>query len=317
MHERIDNIFGRQEREDGAATLSDREIAAAIRRELANGEELLAAARANGIRPTDFFAAEHFPDLPLLPRRTANCFSIRKHTRSQRPYLHAQDFFELICVLRGQCAQSFPDRAPLLLTEGQAALLAPGIAHKLARAGAGDVIVKLIVPPPLFAQVCPFEADGISVFAPRRDRAALLLAELLREQDAEDALCSRTIPSLLTLLFAELLRSREAQPAARTDEELESYLAEHLRDASLADFAARKHYSADYVGKRIRRQTGTSFSRRLNEARLREAARLLAETELSVESIAAAVGYADPAGLYKRFRAAFGMTPGEYRLSFE
>ena len=87
--------------------------------------------------------------------------------------------------------------------------------------------------------------------------------------------------------------------------------------ASLADFAARKHYSADYVGKRIRRQTGTSFSRRLNEARLREAARLLAETELSVESIAAAVGYADPAGLYKRFRAAFGMTPGEYRLSFE
>lgn len=210
-----------------------------------------------------------------------------------------------------------PRPRALLLTEGQAALLAPGIAHKLARAGAGDVIVKLIVPPPLFAQVCPFEADGVSVFAPRRDRAALLLAELLREQDAEDALCSRTIPSLLTLLFAELLRSREAQPAARTDEELESYLAEHLRDASLADFAARKHYSADYVGKRIRRQTGTSFSRRLNEARLREAARLLAETELSVESIAAAVGYADPAGLYKRFRAAFGMTPGEYRLSFE
>ena len=37
----------------------------------------------------------------------------------------------------------------------------------------------------------------------------------------------------------------------------------------------------------------------------------------SDREIAAAVGYADPAGLYKRFRAAFGMTPGEYRLSFE
>lgn len=45
----------------------------------------------------------------------------------------------------------------------------------------------------------------------------------------------------------------------------------------------------------------------------RQAAKLLAQTELPVEQVAAEVGYADPSAFYRQFSAAFGMTPGEYR----
>ena len=121
----------------------------------------------------------------------------------------------------------------------------------------------------------------------------------------------------MTLLFAELYRAREAQPTAHTDAELDNYLSEHIRDASLADFAAQQHYSAGYAGKRIRLRTGKSFSQAANESRLQAAARLLTETKMPIDAIASEVGYADPSGLYKQFIAAFGMTPGEYRRSFE
>ena len=320
MHERINDILKKQERDDGAAARSDSEIEASVRREFVNGEELLAAAKARNVRLTDFFAAEQFPDLPVLPRRTADTFGIRKHTASQRPYLHTQDFYELIYVSRGRCAQTLPNSRPLLLQAGQAALLAPGCTHKLARARENDVIVKLVIPPPLYAAVSApdlAETECVCVFTPRRETFEFFLWELLREQSAKDGLQTKTIPALLTLLFAELYRAREAQPTAHTDAELDNYLSEHLRDASLADFAAQQHYSAGYAGKRIRLRTGKSFSQAANESRLQAAARLLTETKMPIDAIASEVGYADPSGLYKQFTAAFGMTPGEYRRSFE
>lgn len=318
MKGHIADLLGRQEREDGAAARSDEAIVAAVRREFSNADELLRAAQEMRLRPSDFFAAEHFPDLPVLPRRTADRFAIRKHTASQRPYLHAQDFYELICVLHGSCTQSFAGAPPLRLRAGEAVLLAPGSVHKLARAGAEDLILKLILPPPLFdaLAILPRPQEGsATLFSPSDETFRFLLLALLREQTEGDEQSERATDALLLLLFTELRRSREADPP-RTDEALERYLAAHFRTASLADFAARSHYSADYAGRRIRRATGKSFSQLANEYRLRMAAKLLAETPMAVEAIAAEVGYADPSGLYKQFAALFGMTPGEYRRSF-
>ena len=218
MHERIDDILKKQERDDGAAARSDSEIEASVRREFVNSEELLAAAKARNVRLTDFFAAEQFPDLPVLPRRTADTFGIRKHTASQRPYLHTQDFYELIYVSRGRCAQTLPNSRPLLLQAGQAALLAPGCTHNLARARENDVIVKLVIPPPLYAAVSApdlAETECVCVFTPRRETFEFFLWGLLREQNAKDGLQTKTIPALLTLLFAELYRAREAQLLAQ------------------------------------------------------------------------------------------------------
>ena len=185
-------ILGRQEREDAAAAHSEAALRQAVCREFVNGKALLAAA---DFCMTDFFAAERTA-LPAVPVRTAAKFGIKKHTASQRPYRHGHDFYELICVHGGCCRQRVGD-TPLLLAQGQCCLLSPGAKHEMERCGRGDVVLKLVIPPPLFAA-----ADGKA---------------------------------------------------------------------------------------------------------------LLAQTELSIEQIAAEVGYADPSAFYRQFAAAFGMTPGEYR----
>lgn len=60
-------------------------------------------------------------------------------------------------------------------------------------------------------------------------------------------------------------------------------------------------------------QLGRSPMRELREARLRHAARLLEGTDLSVERVAAASGFASPFHFNRVFRERYGMPPGAYR----
>lgn len=61
------------------------------------------------------------------------------------------------------------------------------------------------------------------------------------------------------------------------------------------------------------RQSGQSPMRALREARLRHAARLLESTDLSVDRVAAASGFASPFHFSRVFHARYGAPPGAYR----
>ncbi|MFG2793299.1 helix-turn-helix domain-containing protein [Streptomyces sp. NPDC048419] len=61
------------------------------------------------------------------------------------------------------------------------------------------------------------------------------------------------------------------------------------------------------------RQVGRSPMRALREARLRHAARLLESTDLSVDRVAAASGFASPFHFNRVFRERYGVPPGAYR----
>ncbi|WP_343244005.1 helix-turn-helix domain-containing protein [Streptomyces sp. SID13726] len=62
-------------------------------------------------------------------------------------------------------------------------------------------------------------------------------------------------------------------------------------------------------------QLGQSPMRALREARLQHAARLLEGTDLSVERVAAASGFASPFHFNRVFRARYGLPPGAYRTA--
>ncbi|GGS77673.1 hypothetical protein GCM10010270_56850 [Streptomyces violaceus] len=64
------------------------------------------------------------------------------------------------------------------------------------------------------------------------------------------------------------------------------------------------------------RQLGQSPMRALREARLRHAARLLEGTDLPVERVAAASGFASPFHFNRVFRERYGMPPGAYRTKY-
>ena len=94
MREKVSGILDGQEREDMAATLSEEVLRQHVREEFLNADEIFALLDKRGLSVRDFFTAENIPlAWGVLPVRKAGRFDIRKHTVSQRPYLHGHDFF--------------------------------------------------------------------------------------------------------------------------------------------------------------------------------------------------------------------------------
>ena len=63
----------------------------------------------------------------------------------------------------------------------------------------------------------------------------------------------------------------------------------------------------------FKQYTGTSFVNYLKEIRIREAKKLLEDTDLKVQEISARVGYENEKHFMKTFRGQCGVSPSEYR----
>ena len=81
----------------------------------------------------------------------------------------------------------------------------------------------------------------------------------------------------------------------------------------LEEVARNLKVSRSYLSRLVLRETGLTFNRHLQLARMNTAARLLQGTSLSVKEISAATGYEHVPSFDRQFRKHFRMTPGEFR----
>jgi YesN/AraC family two-component response regulator len=84
-------------------------------------------------------------------------------------------------------------------------------------------------------------------------------------------------------------------------------------DLSLRGVARELEVSAEHLCRLLKRQTGTGFGRRLHEARVQEAKRLLRETNLAVKEVAFRTGYSDADRLSHYFKRFCRVLPTAYR----
>lgn len=82
----------------------------------------------------------------------------------------------------------------------------------------------------------------------------------------------------------------------------------------MEEVARRMHVGARTLRRQLKAE-GTTYQDVVGEFRIAMASRYLQETALPVSEVAALVGYADPANLYRGFRRTTGRTPAEYRQS--
>lgn len=97
---------------------------------------------------------------------------------------------------------------------------------------------------------------------------------------------------------------------------LEWALANLHAPLSVERLGARVGMSGRTLARRFEEQLGTSPGQWLLRQRLDAARALLERTDLPVEAVAARVGLSSAVNLRRRFRAAFGVTPGGYRRTF-
>lgn len=91
---------------------------------------------------------------------------------------------------------------------------------------------------------------------------------------------------------------------------IEEHLGEHLLD--LTSIAQRMGLTPRTLQRRLKDE-GTSFQAVFDDLRLQAAKEELLGQDTDIETIAAMLGYSEPANFYRAFKAWTGLTPGEFR----
>lgn len=292
------DFLEKQEREDALAAASEALASKNMEAEFKEGAELV-----DMIRATAFFASEGDLSAPFIPTRRSDKFYMKKHTLSQRPYLHTHDFYELIFVIEGVCRQN-RETVPLL-HKGEACLIAPGTPHKIEKCSASDIILKAVIPSALFSRVCPQPVENVKIF-PRFPAPPVI--RLFCESCSDNFYKTQAEEALLKLIFIDMLRANLSFPL------LDEYLNANLKTASLEDFARYSGYSVSHASRLVKARTGKSFSQLLDEARIDRACALLLSGRTALFA-AAETGFATPAGFHRCFLRVKGITPAGYARS--
>jgi len=157
----------------------------------------------------------------------------------------------------------------------------------------------------LFAATMPtLQARATATAAPRES--------LIAESRLDLLLLALALRHGRTSIPARRPDDGDAAAVARIREVLHADFASDIRLDDLAREAGRSRFQ---VTRAFQAATGLPPHRYLTNIRLEHARALLAAGEMPAE-VAAAVGFADQSHLSRRFKAAYGVTPGRFRAAY-
>ncbi|NKC00007.1 MAG: helix-turn-helix domain-containing protein [Pseudomonadales bacterium] len=251
--------------------------------------------------------------------------------------------FHLVC--QGEGWLHSDDAEPMRLMAGHLVLFPQDNAHVLASSAVKPAVQKINLPPPdrisgeatrLVCGYFEFDRKTASPFLAglpatmivdlgRSERGTLreLVNLWIRESRDEQLGSDFAVDLLAELVFLEMLRS-EAQRGqlqgvigALGDERLGAILTMiHRRPEdpyTAASLAREAGMSESAFAKRFKEKVGVTVGAYLRQWRLQLAARALRESNDSMATIAADVGYESEVAFRKAFSSYFGTAPGRYR----
>ena len=127
------------------------------------------------------------------------------------------------------------------------------------------------------------------------------------------------ISAMFKLILLKIMETADENALpARMVEELDNYIRENVSDEiSNTEIGAIFGYHPFYVSRMLKERKGMTLRQYIIAYRLKQAKRLLELSERSAAEIAEECGFTDASYFAKTFKAAFGMTPKEYRNSFK
>lgn len=118
-------------------------------------------------------------------------------------------------------------------------------------------------------------------------------------------------------MMEENLQNSDLRTAYHMLPQLLTYIEQHYAGhITLNDLARESFYSPYYLSKMFKECLVFTFTEYVQDVRLREAKRMLLETEDSVESIGRSVGYENKTQFFRLFKQSLGMTPQQLRKQF-
>lgn len=236
---------------------------------------------------------------------------------------HAHDEYELYYLISGQRDYFIRDRT-YRVERGNFVFIEKDELHRTIDTGVPNherVVVNfsssLLAGFPLHGK------SGVIALPPQEHfKGETLVRELVEEAKGDAAGRDVMLESLLRQLIMLLFRAQadqpepQAQPSSvhRTISEVAAYVGANYREPLRLNEVAKQFYvSPYYLSRKFKQCTGFGFSEYVQLVRVREAQRLLRETDLKMIDVAAQIGIEPVANFYKLFKATNGCSPLQYR----
>ncbi len=124
--------------------------------------------------------------------------------------------------------------------------------------------------------------------------------------------------SIAALVSAANKLTKEQHITSGRDErivDIISFIQKNYTVVTLESLSEYFHLSKPYLSKYIKERAGVTFQEVVKEERMKKAKNLLKETDMTVESISATVGYENVEHFIRLFKRSFELTPVQYRKS--
>lgn len=220
---------------------------------------------------------------------------------------HAHDYHQLVLPLAGTLFLSVDAREGEVVQQ-RAAIIPSGSSHGFA-ATADNRFLVIDLPDRLAPSL-----DRLPRFV-ELDSALRHYVQFLHAQALSDAGATTSQHPMLLLLL-QLLQERHGsrRQLDRRVHAAQQFLHGHFhRSVSMAEVASVVHLSIRQLNDLFRHQVGVTPHQYLIELRMKEAWRLLEQSDLSVQRVADTVGYASLSAFSDRFRRHFGKPPSHFR----
>jgi AraC-like DNA-binding protein len=208
---------------------------------------------------------------------------------------HAHECFEILFVLEGRCHIKAPTGA-YTAQPNDLVVFRPYQWHEETQLTTTYAVVCLRFPREFLAEYHiplpePRDSYSIAMIAAYMLQFAVLLRRALKHSDSAE--------------------SAGAPPEATG---LRRLLDQHISSAaSIRDLAQQVHMSESHFSHQVKALLGVAPKTYVRQQRIARARELLQATTLSVEEIAALLGYDAPTSFFRAFKRVTGLTPGEFR----
>ena len=266
--------------------------------------------------------------------------TLRPHTRFIHFPEHTHDYVEVVYMCTGQTVHIVNGRH-IRLEQGDLLFLSQSCTHEVCNAGINDVAVNFIVLPEFFyttlstigEEETPLRRFLLDCLTGRNSEPGYLhfdvsgvpqvqnlVENLLWTLLWETPLKRKMSQMTMSLLFLQLIGltdtilNRDDGDGAVL--QVLRYVEANYVSGSLSELAQMLHYDLSWLSREIKRKTGKTFTRLVQEKRLAQAAFLLKNTAWNVAEISVAVGYENVSYFHRIFFDAYGKSPKHYRDEF-
>ncbi len=265
---------------------------------------------------------------------------MRTHTRFSYFPKHRHDYVEMVYMCSGSTTHIINDKDRICLNQGELLLLNQTVYHEILPASENDIAVNFIILPQFFDRtISMIEQENVfrdfllsalsnddshvsylhipsESIIPVENLIENLIWTLLDHKSGTNTIAQTT----MGLLFLNLSRFAEGinqnAPGQRDDSTVFTvlkYIESHYQSGTLTEISEELHLPPYTVSRLLKRYVGSNFKELLQKRKLEQAAYLLINTPLSIDSIMQNVGYDNSSYFYSRFRNKYRCSPAEYR----